>query len=1061
MDLAIELTRGTTDWGLVVRNNSDVSVYDVKVKIDTGAQLVRIPPHSNSRDRVLTIPTIQPGQSLSFEINAPSNPTTTGFFLIHASIISSSPKETPGFQFNNRAEGWAYAAGTAILRHTDLTSIGLRISVDHLRPALNGEAVFRIAAVNRAGTSSPSAGQTKKEGVQVKITLTPGLSFASSSMPDTTISGNTATWRVGDLPGAYDATRTKALSVPVNLSGNTPLETRCLTAEVDRVTPPDPDRRRYDDTATVCLGNQPPELIDRGEISLFKYVPCVGVTAYPCNMEDTLEIVAELDLDSRELAPKQRRDDVDTPPGAGSVGTMYLQPESTVIQVKDPQGRHEGKWRTASTSAHSSHHRREHGIPGAGLLMNFVPSGYSQYTFELSDVEPKQRPSALTLLSGPTASFTFLDVDTKASSGPFDLPTTTTSKPSPIVAEFSTLGLHKVQLTLGASTSGTAYDDTFIYTFYVGPIAELEVSQGGRPPGRQKGYVIEAINHGPDAAAGVLITLTGVPEGARTEPTRGRYERGACDANGLCEGFWTIDEMNTLERAREIGESEKETLTIFGDGSPITAAIKSTEDYSVVVDGTRHSTEYYDHIGDNNEAQITSQPGTGRADPNAPQSLRVDKFGPLALLRWQPPESGQVNGWPVTHYQVERNGAMLADDVKGIIYADLQGGTVNQSYRVRAVNSFGVPGPWSFPKGAGGPLEQPEELGAPTGLTAAPGLGDAGRIDLSWFAPSGETGLRYRIEHATDGAGPWRTLVSSQSGTTYSHTGLISGATYHYRVAALKDSIISPWAYVQATTEGVTVDTPGWPENLRFTSIDRTAVTLAWDPPPDDGGSRVTGYEYRVFGPCASGADAVCDIVAPTRVSGTSRRIAGLNREGTYEFSVRALNAVGAGDWSQPIQKEVGPATAGGGRVILSPSRLTVTEGGEAAYRVKLSTNPTLPLFVVMHWDGTGNENLGGELPFQQFKILLPSSYDTSGLPEWCSGVRLDWDEAYAWNVGVPITVVAAEDDDSDSETLTIHHDVNTLPHDCLNMAVADWEPDPVYDGMQGPALTVTERDND
>ena len=339
-----------------------------------------------------------------------------------------------------------------------------------------------------------------------------------------------------------------------------------------------------------------------------------------------------------------------------------------------------------------------------------------------------------------------------------------------------------------------------------------------------------------------------------------------------------------------------------------------------------------------------------------------------------------------------------------------------------------------------------------------------GRIDLSWFAPSGETGLRYRIEHATDGAGPWRTLVSSQSGTTYSHDGLLSGTTHYYRVAALKGSLTSPWAYVQATTEIVgdgPVYVPGWPVNLRFTSVERTAVTLVWDPPPDDGGSPVTGYEYRVYGPCGDGSGAVCDIVAPRRVRGTSVRITGLNREGTYDFSVRALNAVGAGDWSQPIQKDVGPETAAGGRVILSPSRLTVTEGGQATYRVKLSTNPAMPLWVVLHWYGDGDDNLGGQLPFQQLKILLPGGYDTSGLPEWCGGVRLDWNEAYAWNTGVPITVVAAEDDDSENETLTILHDIWTVPHGCLGMAEGDWRPDPVYEGMLGPALEVTGRDND
>ena len=203
---------------------------------------------------------------------------------------------------------------------------------------------------------------------------------------------------------------------------------------------------------------------------------------------------------------------------------------------------------------------------------------------------------------------------------------------------------------------------------------------------------------------------------------------------------------------------------------------------------------------------------------------------------------------------------------------------------------------------------------------------------------------------------------------------------------------------------------PLWPEFLRFSSVDRTSVTLVWDPPVDDGGTPVTGYEYRVYGPCPSGgADAICDVVPPTRVSGTSRRITGLNREGTYEFQVRALNAVGAGDWSQSVQKTVGPATAGGGRVILSPSRLTVPEGGEATYRVKLSRAPTLPLWVIMHWDG--DRDLEGELPFQQFKALLPSGYDTSrAAAADCPDVPgYDWDTmAHAWNVGVPITVTAA-----------------------------------------------------
>ncbi len=1110
IDLAVEVGidhldhEGQTLDLVIVTNNSEVTVENVVVDIEFDRPVVNrfFPEQGSVANDKWTIPLIEPGDSARLLLDRDHTTTSTRYVRVRASIASSSPQETRGLEYNNRAEAWAFVQPGSLLGVT-AGRIAVEAEVYDLRPALDGQAVFKVHARNRYTLS--------KIGAQVKITLSPGLSFASS-MADTTVSGNTATWRAGDLPGVRlgdtEAERIKTLSVPVNLSGSGPLETRCLTAELVEVRPPDIEGNRYDEVATVCLGDGPPELIGRGEITLLELFPCIGVTTYPCSTDDTLEIVVELNLSERYPRTKQRRSDTVSPPELTNLGAMYLQPEAVLIHVEDPEGRHEGKWRTAPTSHHSPHYRDDHAIPGVGLLMNLIPRGYSQYTFEIGDVEPKQRPGAVTLIGGSTAAGTFLDVDTKPSLGPLDLPESVTSAPYVMVGEFSTLGTHKVQLTFGASTSGTAYTDSATYTFHVGPVAELEVRDAGASPDVARGkraYTIEAVNNGPDAAAGVEVTLAGVPEGARGEASQGSYTQAACQ-DGLCEGVWTIDELAAPETAPFSGQSNSATLAIIAEGDPITANIESTRDYTVCIDdngvdvaaSTRsacegggnswHSAEYYDHsasycydsdgkkvdepsrskceetTGNNwysndRDVRIASQPGTGLGHPDAPPSLRVDKFGPLALLRWQPVE--RLNGFDVSHYQVERNGAMLAEAVKGTIYADLQGGTVNQSYRVRAVNELGVPGPWSLPAGASGPLEQPEELGAPTGLTATPGYG-VGRIDLSWFAPSEDSGLRYTIERSPDGAAPWQTLVRSQSGTTYSHTGLISGTTHYYRVAALKGSLISPWAYVQATTEGLQVYAPERPENLRFSSLERTAVTLVWDPPVDDGGSPVTGYEYRVFGPCASGADTTCDIVAPTRLgqTTTSRRITGLNREGTYQFEVRALNAVGASDWSH-ITKDVGPATAGGGRVILSPSRLTVPEGGEATYRVKLSTEPTLPLYVVMHWDGDGYDNLAGELPVQQFKILLPRGYDTSGMPEWCSGIRLDWDEAYAWNVGVPITVVAAEDDDSDHDSLTIRHTIYTLSAECLNMDPDEWEADPVYDDMHGIALTVTERDND
>ena len=303
----------------------------MKVRIDTGAQAVQVvttgvfaTDGSSFDGSVLTIPTIAPGAESSTRIEKDTTATPTGFFLMRASLESSRPKETPGLEYNNRAESWSWVEVHGGLQSTNRSSVSVSASVDNLRPALNGQTAFEVAVKNSGSTTSNDKGELSKEDVQVKITLTPGLSFASSSMTDTTISGNTATWRVGDLPSAQDATRTKTLSVPVNLSGSAPLARRCLTAEVVQVTPPDDEEEPgigiYDDVATVCLGDGPLELLGAWprlgpdwKISLFDFFPCIGVTTYPCNTDDTLELVTSVVLHVPQSQLTQRRTGLGSP----------------------------------------------------------------------------------------------------------------------------------------------------------------------------------------------------------------------------------------------------------------------------------------------------------------------------------------------------------------------------------------------------------------------------------------------------------------------------------------------------------------------------------------------------------------------------------------------------------------------------------------------------------------------------------------------------------------------------------------------------------------------------
>ena len=264
-----------------------------------------------------------------------------------------------------------------------------------------------------------------------------------------------------------------------------------------------------------------------------------------------------------------------------------------------------------------------------------------------------------------------------------------------------------------------------------------------------------------------------------------------------------------------------------------------------------------------------------------------------------------------------------------------------------------------------------------------------------------------------------------------------------------RSGVAGEWsASVSVTTAGEPTEPPEAPQNLRITGVSGRQVSLAWDPPLSDGGSRVTGYEYEVHGPCAHDRSETCDVIQPTRTSGTSGTVTVPNVKGHYGFAVRALNVAGPGWWTQPVSQYIDPGRTW--RVTLSPSRLTVDEGGEATYRVKLTSDPGWPVMVALWWDG--DDDLGNTLAGQQFKWLLPSNYeDPDGHvdPEWSD----------PWNVGVPITVTADEDADADNGTLEITNTIYyVLCADLGNPAGCVDDPE---DGGTDAFLTVTERDND
>ena len=364
-----------------------------------------------------------------------------------------------------------------------------------------------------------------------------------------------------------------------------------------------------------------------GEIDLFYLYPCATATTiiYPCRdgddnnvVDNGLELVAGSDVTS-QFAPRAHgvaRSDNDT------FNEVYIRPEDVVVQV-DPETRVGTKWYTGSDE--NSDNDDAGIIPGALVHLDFLGAAWKPYTFAISDVSPKKRPGTMEILRMDNTGFEILDADNKLSlnAGTFALDVI------PLVVLFGTLGTYEVNLTMGGTNSGTAYTSTGQYTFHVGPIAELEVRDGGASldvATGQRAYTIMAVNNGPDTASATKVTLTGLD----ADSCRGSATKGSVAfASGEC--VWTIGEMAITEVTQAGTGREGEVLTITTSaaaGTEITAAISNTEDYQVCIDSsgndvdaadqaactgttgqTWHTTAYYDYDDGNDSVSIESRAG--------------------------------------------------------------------------------------------------------------------------------------------------------------------------------------------------------------------------------------------------------------------------------------------------------------------------------------------------------------------------------------------------------------------------------------------------------------------
>ena len=137
------------------------------------------------------------------------------------------------------------------------------------------------------------------------------------------------------------------------------------------------------------------------------------------------------------------------------------------------------------------------------------------------------------------------------------------------------------------------------------------------------------------------------------------------------------------------------------------------------------------------------------------------------------------------------------------------------------------------------------QAGSPLNLTVEPGAGAVKRTSLvlTWEAPTAGSDLpitSYRIDQSSNGQ-RWTHLTNVGANVlTHTHSGLKPGTERYYRVFAMNRA---GTGRVSEAISEVTemISEPGQVGDLQLTSTSDT-VTLNWDAPTDNGGTRIIGY---------------------------------------------------------------------------------------------------------------------------------------------------------------------------------------------------------------------------
>jgi fibronectin type 3 domain-containing protein len=453
-------------------------------------------------------------------------------------------------------------------------------------------------------------------------------------------------------------------------------------------------------------------------------------------------------------------------------------------------------------------------------------------------------------------------------------------------------GNGQASLTWNASTGATSYNVKRAttsggpYTAIAAGMTSTSYADSSLTNGATYYYVVSAVNSGGESANSAQASAT--PQAPVTIPAA-PAGMTAVAGNAQASLAWNASTGATSYNV-------KRATTSGGLYTAIATGLTST---SYVNSSLTNGTTYYYVVSAVNSAGESANSTQASATPQAPVTIPAAPTGMTAVAGNAQASLAWNASTGATSYNVKRattSGGPYTAIATGLtstsyVNSSLTNGTTYY-YVVSAVNSAGESAN-STPANAT-PQAPGTVPAAPTNPTA---LAGNAQVSLAWNASTGATS--YNVKRATTSGGPYATLATGVTSTTYVNSSLTNGTTYYYVVSAVNSTGESANSSQASATPQAPVTAPTAPTGLTANG-GNAQVSLAWN-----ASSSATSYNVKRATTSGGAYANIATGMTATGYSDTS-----ITNGTTYYYVVSAVNSTGESANSNQASATPSSATA-------------------------------------------------------------------------------------------------------------------------------------------------------